>query len=377
MKNGPFRAIIINYRYVTSENGIIGATIYFNPVNPNSTTNTVNDNGLIRNKRDYVFTEDLNNLQNIGVGIGSEILVYVKTEHPYIQYGLILKKYGVGKYNPNIKLIMAPKVCPLCGEKLAIIRDAKKICCQNEKCKRYDITKLARFVRFCLRVNNVSYKVMYFLYTTNKIKSIIDIYTYLQRNMLKPSDVLDNPYLDQILAASRMVNTVELAVLLYSLLPQLTPTQAWRYASTDIKNWTKPPTRLFMYNGEEVRPDRSDALITALKLHKDYLKSNASEIELLNNKLSVSHSVNHNVHKKTFYLLPSKSFSKEYFSDRVRLYGGKVDTLRRDIRSENEMKNVDIVIGKYLLTEAECLVAKNVRVETYYWLRTQLNASII
>ena len=376
MGKGPFRATIINYRYVTSENGVIGVTIYFNPVDLNSITNTINNNSLIRNKREYVFTEDWNNLQSIGVGIGSEILVYVKTEHPHIQYDIMPKKYGVGEYNPNRKLIMIPKVCPLCGEKLATIRDGKKICCQNEKCKRYDIIKLTRFARFCLKVNNVSYKVMYFLYTTNEIKSIVDIYTYLQRKMLKPSDVLDNPFLDQILAASRMIKNVELAVLLYSLLPQLTPTQAWRYASTDIKNWTKLPARLFMYNGEEVRSDRSEALIVACKLHMDYLKTNASEIALLDNRLSVSHSVNHEVHKKTFYLLPSKSFSKEYFSERLRLYGGKVDTIRRNIRSEDEMKTVDIVIGKYLPTEAECLVAKNVRAETYYWLRTQLNIGL-
>lgn len=376
MKNGPFRAVITNYRYVTSENGVIGVTIYFKPINPYSTINMSNSNSMVRNKRDYVFTEDWDKLQDIGVGIGSEVQVYVKTEQPYIQYGFMSKKYGIGKYNPNIKPIMIPKVCPLCGEKLATVKDTKKICCNNEKCKRYDIIKLTRFARFCLKVNNASYKVMYFLYTTNKIKSIMDIYTYLPRNMLKPSDVLDNPYLDQILAASRIVNNVELAVLLYSLLPQLTPTQAWRYASTDIKNWTKSSARLFMYNGEEVRPDRSDALITAFKLHKDYLKSNVSEIKLLDSKLSVSHIVNHDIHKKTFYLLPSKSFSKEYFSDRIRLYGGKVDTLRRDIRSENEMKNVDIVIGKYLPTEEECLVAKNVRVETYYWLRAQLNIGL-
>ena len=376
MKNGPFRAVITNYRYVTSENSIIGVTIYFKPIDPYSTINTVNNDSLIRNKRNYVFTEDWDKLRYIGVGIGSEIRVYVKTERPYVQYGFMPKKYGVGEYSPNIKPIMVPKVCPLCGEKLAIVMDGKKIYCNNEKCKRYDITKLTRFARFCLKVDKISYKVMYFLYTTNKIKSIMDIYTYYQRNMLKSSDVLDNPYLDQILAASRVVNNVELAVLLYSLLPQLTPTQAWRYASTDIKNWTKLPSRLFMYNEEEVRPDRSDALVAALKLHMGYLKSNADEIKLLDNKLSVNHSVNHEVHKKTFYLLPSQSFSKEYFSDRIRLYGGKVDTVQRDIRSENEMKNVDIVIGKYLPTETESVVAKNVRVETYYWLRAQLNIGL-
>lgn len=372
MKNGSFRAIITNYKYVTSENSVIGVIIYFKSITPDRHINTVNSKGIIMKKRDYLIVEDWNKLKYSGVGVRSEIQVFVKTTFPYVQYDFM-----PGAYIPNIMPIAPPHVCPLCGEKLNIHRGASKICCTNIKCKRYDVIKLTRFIKFCLNVANFSYKVMYFLYINNEVKSIMDIYTYLKRNMLKPSDELRNRFLDQVLAASRNVKKVDLAVLIYSLLPQLTPAQAWRYASTDLVSWTKLPNRLFTYNGEKVRQDRSDVLVGAFKLHHDYLAANASEIALLNEKLVVEHNINPDIHKKTFYLLTNQSFSKEYFSERIRLYGGKIDTLKHDIRDAEDMKNIDVVIGANMSSAEESLVAKGIRSESYYWLRTQLNASTI
>ena len=73
-----------------------------------------------------------------------------------------------------------------------------------------------------------------------------------------------------------------------------------------------------------------------------------------------------------FYLLPYKNVSKEYLTDRIRLYGGRVDRNHRDIYTKDGLKGLDVIITEIPAELEKVLKNDSIKIRSYQWLQKQL-----
>lgn len=366
---GKFLCVRINrYQHIVYENGEIDVILYFKRVT------LWKDNGKrkIYSTVDNITLTDWDKIANEKIGVGSILNISIKYTVPYVVY-----EYYNGENPPGVEPIQKPVICPLCGKPIDNEdKTSKKVKCTNESCNRFEIIRITRFIKFCLGVYRFTYVSAYFLYTQLVVTSIKSLYNYTLPENLIAIYRLTNPLLREVVTAILNKSNIPRALMYYALLPKLTPNLIWRYSSTEIASWTNIPIYPYSYNGVDLRTDRTESIEKCIEMFLEYKRTHKEEISLLSAKTTIAHTVKPEIVDKMFYLMPYKNISKEYLTERIRLYGGRVERNSRNIYTKDGLKGLDIIVTE-TPAELEKILKKGIiKIRSYQWLQKQIELDV-
>lgn len=359
---------INRYHYIVFEDGSVGIIIYFKRVILQKQVGK----RLFETLVDSMILTDWDKITKEKIGAGSFINISIKYTSPYVVYDYV--RVGTP---PGTVIIKAPDTCPLCKCKIeANEKSNKKVKCRSEHCDRFEITRIARFLKFCLGIHKFPYLTVYFFYINKLITSITDLYKYTLPENIIDVRRIENRFLQEAIMLLSNNLIIPRPLMYYALMPKLTPNLIWRYSSTEIISWINIPNFPYSYNGVELRKDRTDSIEKCASEFLTYKINHKEELALLNNKITVTHNVNPEIADKTFYLMPYKYIVKEYLIERIRLYGGRVDRNPHDLNRPENMKGIDIIVTEAPEELERVFKNDTILIRSYQWLKQQIELRV-